>query len=149
MATTTFRDDVSFHILSMLCYIFDCFIFRYEVKSKSNAFYFRGIITDIETYIRHQNKACFLRITSLLHNIVIVSLNSNVRLSNENMYPCLVKFCWLFFEPLQFSFSRHWQNVCLLNPLSCGRRDDSLKALNLVSMEDTVKLSPQTKRWSP
>ena len=37
---------------------------------------------------------------SLLLHIVTVSLNSNVPPSNESMYPCPVKFCWLFFEPL-------------------------------------------------
>ena len=39
---------------------------------------------------------------------------------------------------LQFSFPRHWHNVCLLNPLSCGRGKD-----NLMSMEGAVNLSSQ------
>ena len=58
------------------------------------------------------------------------------------MYPCLVKFCWLFFESsLQFSHPRLWHNVCFFNPISMNRRDNSLEGLNLVSMEDAVKLS--------
>ena len=48
----------------------------------------------------HQNEADPLWITSLLLHIVTVFLNSNVPPSNESMYPCPVKFCWLFFEPL-------------------------------------------------
>ena len=88
-------------------------------------------------------------ISSLLLNIVSVSLNNNVPFSNENMYPCPVKLCWLFFEPLHpssFLVPRFWQYICLLNPLLCGRRDHSLMILNLVSMEDVVKLSTRT-RW--
>ena len=70
-------------------------------ESKSNAILFRtGIITNTGTCTIHQNKAGPLWITSLLLHIVTVSLNSNVPLSNESMYPSPVKFCWMFFEPL-------------------------------------------------
>ena len=48
----------------------------------------------------------------------------------------------------EFSLSHHWHNVCLLNSLSWGRRDDSPKVLNLVSMEDLVKLSNRMRRLS-
>ena len=54
----------------------------------------------------------------------------------------------LSFTHLQ-KLPRHWHNVCLLNLLSWGRRDDSLKALNLVSMEYGVKLSTRRRRLSP
>ena len=42
---------------------------------------------------------------------------------------------------LQFLLPRHWHNACLFNPLTCGRKYDSL-----VSMEDGVKLSTRM-RW--
>ena len=45
------------------------------------------IITDIETYISHKNEAGPQWITPLLLNIVAVSLNSNIPLSNEIIYP--------------------------------------------------------------
>ena len=39
--------------------------------------------------------------------------------------------------------------ICLLNSLSWSQRHDSLKALNLVSIEDEVKLSTQMRWLSP
>ena len=49
--------------------------------------------TDTGTCIRHQNEAGPLWITSLLLNIITVSLNSIVPPSNEGMCPCFIKFC--------------------------------------------------------
>ena len=49
----------------------------------------------------------------------------------------------------QFLLPCHWHYVCCLNPLSWGRRDDSQKVLNLVSMEDVVKLSTRMRRLFP
>ena len=73
----------------------------YEGESKSNAFFFStDIITNTRMYIIHQNEAGPLRITSLLLNRVTVSLNHNVPPSNLSLYPCFIKFCRLFFEPL-------------------------------------------------
>ena len=72
------------------------------------------------------------------------------------MYPCFIKFCSLFIinsslldtlSP-QFSLLRHWHNAFQLNPLSWSWTYDSLKALNLVSMEDEVKLSTRKRRLS-
>ena len=72
----------------------------YEGESKSNAFFFsQGMITFTRTCLTHQNKADSLWITSLLLNIVTVSLHSNVTTLNESMYPKLLKLRWLFFEP--------------------------------------------------
>ena len=72
-----------------------------KVCPKSNAFFFsKRIITHTGTCIMHQNEAGPLWITSLILNMVIFSLYSNVPPSNESMYPCLVRFCLLFFEPL-------------------------------------------------
>ena len=66
----------------------------YKGELKSNAFFFSTrIITDTGTSIIHQNKDGSLWITSILLNIVTVSLNSNVPPSNESMYPCFMKFC--------------------------------------------------------
>ena len=71
----------------------------YDSESKSNAFFFStGKIIDIGTCIIQENEAGPLWMTSLLLNIVTISLNSNVPLSNESMYACLIKFCLLFFE---------------------------------------------------
>ena len=42
-----------------------------------------------ETCIIHQNEAGPMWITSFLLNIVTISLNSNVPLSNESIYPCV------------------------------------------------------------
>ena len=47
---------------------------------------------------------------------------------------------------LLFSLSHQWHKVCLLNSLLWDRSDYSLKSLNLVSMEDAVKLSTRM-RW--
>ena len=78
---------------------FFCWRFIYEGESQSNAFLFnKGIIADTSTCTIYQNEASPLWITSLLINIVPVSLNSNVPPSNN--YPCDVEFCWLSFEPL-------------------------------------------------
>ena len=63
-----------------------------------------GIITNTGTYNIHQNEAGLLRITSLLLNIVTISLNGNVLILNVSMHPCLIKFYWLFFKPLLSSF---------------------------------------------
>ena len=87
-------------------------------------FYSTGIITNIGTCIIHPNEAGLLLITSLLLNIVTVSLTSNVPVSIESIYPCFVKFCWLFFEPLHHWCFHFLLIGCLLNPLSWGRRDD-------------------------
>ena len=63
-------------------------------ESKSNNFFFRNrIITDTGICIIHQNEAGLLWITSLLFNIVTISLNSNVPPTNKSRYPCLIKFC--------------------------------------------------------
>ena len=75
--------------------------------------------------------------TSLLLNIVIIPLNSNVLPPNESMYSLshkiLLTVLWVTSSSLA--------NVCLLNPLTLVWRDDSLKALNLVSMENAVMSS--------
>ena len=55
---------------------------------------------DRGTCIIHQNEAGPLWLTSLLLNIVIVSLSSNVLLLKGSMYHYLIKFFWLFFKPL-------------------------------------------------
>ena len=58
----------------------------YEGESTNHTFFFgTGIITDTGTYIIHQNGR--LGITSLLLNIVTVSLKSNAPPSNESMIP--------------------------------------------------------------
>ena len=103
------------------------FFILYKGESKSNAFFFStGIITDTGTCIIHQNKAGPLWITSLLLNTVTISLNSNVPPLNESLYPSLVKFCWLFFKWIHhWSFHFLTTNVCHLNPLSWGWRDES------------------------
>ena len=76
--------------------------------------------------IIHQNKTGSKWITFLLLNIVTISLNSNVPPLNESMYPCLVKFCQLFFEPLYHS-NFHFFVTCIMlgnwYPLLWGRRD--------------------------
>ena len=83
-------------------------ISNYECESKSNDFFFiTGIITNTGTRIIHQNEAVYLWITFLLLNIVPVSLNSNVPPSNKGMNPCLVKFCWRFFELFHY-YSFHF-----------------------------------------
>ena len=77
---------------------------NYEGEWKGNAFFFNtGIVTNAGTCIIHQNEAGLLWITSLLLNIVTISLKSIVPSSNKSMYPSLVKFCWRFFEPLHHS----------------------------------------------
>ena len=50
---------------------------------------------------------------------------------------------------LQFSLPRHRHNVCSFNLLAWSWRDNSRKALNLVSMVDEVKLSTRMRRLSP
>ena len=71
----------------------------YKGESKSNAFFFStGIITNTGTCIIHENETDPQWFTSLLLNIVTISLNSSVPLLTESMYPCLIKFCWLFFR---------------------------------------------------
>ena len=50
---------------------------------------------------------------------------------------------------LQFSLPLNWNNVCLSSPLSWVRKDDRQKMLNLVSMEDAVKLSIRMRWLSP
>ena len=69
-----------------------------EGESKSNTLFFSiRIIINTITCINHSSKwSWFSVITSLHLNIVSVSLISNVTPSNENMYPWLVKLCWLF-----------------------------------------------------
>ena len=90
------------YVMSSYSYRVHC---MYKGESKSNAFFsITGIITDTGTCIIHQNEAEPLWITSLLLNIVTISLNSSFPPSNESMYSCHVKFCWLFFEPLHCSF---------------------------------------------
>ena len=59
-----------------------------------------GKITDTVTCIIPQNEGTLLWITSLLINIIIVSFSSNLSPSSKNMYPYLVKFRLLFFDPL-------------------------------------------------
>ena len=102
--------------------------------------------------IKHQNESVSLWITSLFLNIVTISFNRNALPTNECMNHFIVKFSWLFIEPhhhWNFSLPRHGHNVCLLNLLSWRWRDDSLKALNLVSMEDVIKFSLQMGWLSP
>ena len=80
----------------------------YVGESKSNAFCFSiGIITDTGTCIIYQNEAGLLCITSLLLNIVTISLNSNVPPFNKSMNPYFIKLCWRFFEALP-SFGFHF-----------------------------------------
>ena len=63
-----------------------------EGESKVMSFFNTGIITDTRTCIIH------LSLSPVNH--IPISLNSNVSPpSKESMYRCLVKFCWLFFEP--------------------------------------------------
>ena len=56
-------------------------------------FFSTGIITEIGICIIHKNHSGSQWSTSLLLNIVIVSLNSNVQLSNKSMYFSFVKLC--------------------------------------------------------
>ena len=71
---------------------------------KSNAFFFStGIVANTGTYIIHQNEAGSLSITSLHLNKVTVSLNNNFTPSNESIYPSIIKFCWLIFDPIRSS----------------------------------------------
>ena len=49
----------------------------------------------------------------------------------------------------QFPLPRHSHNFSSLKTLSWGQRADNLKVLNLVSMEDAVKLATWMKRFSP
>ena len=66
----------------------------YEAELKSNAFVFvTGKITDEGTRIINHKEAGPMKITSLLLNILTVSLKSNVPPLNESMYPSLGKFC--------------------------------------------------------
>ena len=100
-----------------------CVYIRGWVK---NAVFFRaGIINDTGTGIIHQIEDSCLWITSQLLNIVTVSLNSNVPPSNESMYVSLVKFCWMFFEPLHHSY-----NAYLLNRLSWHQREFKSQGAN-------------------
>ena len=70
----------------------------YECQSKSNTFFFNTeIITDTGACIIHETESGPMAIPSPLLNIVTVSLSSNVLPSNQRMFPCLVKFYWLFF----------------------------------------------------
>ena len=99
-----------------------------ESKKKNNTFFFSTtIITDTGTFIIHENEVSPLWITFLLLKIVFVSLNSNVPPLNESMYPCLVKFCWLFdhwaTSLLQFLLPCYWHNVYyLFSPMKEGLR---------------------------
>ena len=99
-----------------------------ERESKSRTFFFStGIIFRAGTFIINQNEASLLWITYQLLSIVTVSLSGNVSSSKESMYPCLVKFCWLFLEPLHhcsFRFLVTGLMFCLLNLLSWVRNDD-------------------------
>ena len=83
---------------------------------------------------------------------VTVFLNSDVPPPNKNMYPpprkILLTVLWATFS-LQFSLPPHWHNVFLLNPLLWDGRNENLKALNQVNMEDAVKLSTRMRRLSP
>ena len=69
-------------------------------------------------------------ITSLLLNIVTISLNSNVLPSNKSICPLprkiLLTVLWVT-SLQQFFLPRHLDNVSLLNPLSWDRRDNNLK----------------------
>ena len=47
------------------------------------------------------------------------------------------------------SLLRYWHNVCLSKHFWWDRRDDSVKALNLVSMEGVIKLFTRIRRLSP
>ena len=71
-----------------LCLTID--LVSYPVRAEGLVNRNTGIITDTSTWIIHQNKVGFLRITSLLLNIVTVSLNSSVPPSDKSMYPCFV-----------------------------------------------------------
>ena len=87
--------EVTYHTLNCYIYIY-IYIYIHKGKSKSNVFFFStGIIADtvFRTCIIHQNEAGSLWITSLLLNMVTISLNSNVPSSNVSMYLCLIKFC--------------------------------------------------------
>ena len=67
-----------------------------RISQKVLLFFFStGIITNTRTYTIHQNETGPLWITSLLPNIVTLSLSSNVPPSNESMYPYLIKFRYL------------------------------------------------------
>ena len=83
--------------LALSLYIY---MYMYEGEWKSNTLFFStGIITDTGTYTIPQNEAGPMWITSLLLNIVTISLDSNVSPLNESMCRSHVKFCGLFFEP--------------------------------------------------
>ena len=104
------------------------------------------------TCIIYQNETGSLWITSLLLNRVIISLNSNIPPSKKSLYPCFVKKFLLFFGQLhRRSFHFFFTSIMFnsKNPLSWGWRDDSLKVLNMVIMEDVVKLSTRMRRLSP
>ena len=110
----------------------------YKDESKSNTFFFStGIIT--ETFIIDQNKA------SPLDHVP----TSPWQCSSFERQPCkiLLTVLWAILS-LVFSLPRHWHNVCFLNFLSWGQRDDSLKVQNQVNMEDAVKLSTWIRRLS-
>ena len=68
------------------------------------------------TCIIQQNEAGLLWITSLLLNIVTIFHNTNVSLSNQNMYPCFVKFCGLFFESFITAVFTSSSLIFLKNP---------------------------------
>ena len=84
-----------------VCVCIYIYIYMYMGESKNNAFVISTtIIANTGTYILHQDGAGPLWITSLLLNIFAVSLNSKVQPLNKCMYSCLIRICWLFFEPL-------------------------------------------------
>ena len=133
-----------FHLLLSYIYIY---IYIYEGESTSNAFFYStGISTVTGTCIIHQKEAGPLRIASLLPNGHRFSQKQCSTFKWDHVSlpsKILLTVLWPT-SSLQFSLLHHW-NVCLLNPLSWSRRDDSLKALNLVSV-DEVKLSTRM-RW--
>ena len=102
--------------------------------------------------IIHQNEAGHLWIQYLLLNIVTVSLNSNIPpFEWEHIslpHKILLTVLWAT-SSLQFLLPHHWHNVCHLNLLSWGQRDDSWKVLNLMSMEDVVKLTTWKRQLYP
>ena len=126
-----------------------CEIYIRGWVKKINAFFFNtGITTDAGIYIIHQNEVSPLWITSLLLNLVTISLNSNVPPSNESMYPCFVTFCWLFFEPLH-----HGSFHFLVNGLMFAFLFVFMRAKKWLSegakSGDAVKSSTQMKWLSP